>query len=368
MKMNGIKIVNGTRCKMAAAADKSERRPNIASPTPVFFQLLLLCIVVIVFAACSNNNGRFRMEGSFKNLNQGEFYIYSPEDGSKDTIVVNDGHFTYERQMTDTLTLVMLFPNYSEIPIFARPNTEVKMEGDATHLKETQVTGTPENDAMTAFRTSTNEKMPPEVVKEAEKFIKENPTSSVSVHLLQKHFIQTATPDYAKALEMCRTLRKSQQNNTYLARLLTQLEELKNYRTEGQLPSFKVKATDGTSVTEASLKSKVNVIVAWATWNSASQAMLTTLKNLTRENPGKLSVVSIAMHLDKSEGKSVLERDSITWPDICDGEMWQSPVVAALGIGTVPTNIVTDASGKIVGRNLNNNDLKKKVQSLIETP
>ena len=108
-----------------------------------------------LFWACGGSTDRFHLEGQFKNLNQGEFYIYSLEQGFKDTIAVNDGRFSYVRMMKDTTTLLMLFPNYSELPVFASPGAEVRMEGDVTHLRETKITGTRDNEDMTAFRIKT---------------------------------------------------------------------------------------------------------------------------------------------------------------------------------------------------------------------
>ena len=62
----------------------------------------------------------------------------------------------------------------------------------------------------------------------------------------------------------------------------------------------------------------------------------------------------------------MLERDSITWPNICDGLLWQSPLLAKLGMFTVGDNIVVDKSGTIVGRNLSNKDLEKKLEELLK--
>ena len=58
------------------------------------------------------------------------------------------------------------------------------MTGDVSHLRETEITGTKENDLMTAFRIKTNEMMPPEVQQEARQFITEHPASIVSNYLL----------------------------------------------------------------------------------------------------------------------------------------------------------------------------------------
>lgn len=327
-------------------------------------QPILFLILLAVFS-CSKQDDRFKLEAQFKNLNQGEFYIYDCNTGEKDTIAVNDGRFTYERQLTDTLTLSIIFPNYSEIPVFATPGGEVKMEGDASHLRDTEIKGTPDNDLMTAFRLKTNEMTPPEVEKEAEKFINEHPDSPVSLYLLHKYILQSLSPDYSKAYALCEKLRTKQPQNQHVARLLTQLEALKNYTTDGRLSEFLTVSTDGDTVTNATMRAEVNVILSWATWSYESQQPMRTLSHLQKKHPGRLKVLSICLDASPSEGKGVLERDSIRWPNVCDSLMFQSPILAQLGIATLPANIVTDKQGFVIARNLSPSDLQDKVKTLL---
>ena len=322
----------------------------------------------LLFTACGRHDNRFRLEGHFKNLNQGEFYIYSLEHGTKDTITVNDGSFFFERQMHDTATLVMLFPNYSELPIFARPNISLKMNGDATHLRETEVVGSEENEAMTAFRIDTNEKMPPDVQKAARKFIEENPTSPVSTYLLRRYFLQDMAPDYPLALQLCDSLHRAQPQNQHLARLQKLLEGLKNKQDDGPLPPFQAVSTKGDTITNQTLKADVNILMTWATWSYESQNTLRQLRTLMKDYPGRMSVVSICLDASPGEGKKILERDSIQWPNVCDSLLWQSPVLAQLGISTLPSNILTDKKGNIIARNLPDKDIKSKIETILGKP
>lgn len=58
----------------------------------------ILLLLTLMLVACGPDNGHFRLKGHLLNLNQGEFYVYSP-DGSlegTDTITVAGGRFTYE--------------------------------------------------------------------------------------------------------------------------------------------------------------------------------------------------------------------------------------------------------------------------------
>ena len=56
-------------------------------------------------------------------MNQGEFYVYSPDGAITgiDTIRVQGGRFAYEIPCEEEGTIVIVLPNYSEIPVFVEP-------------------------------------------------------------------------------------------------------------------------------------------------------------------------------------------------------------------------------------------------------
>jgi len=322
-------------------------------------------LVPLLLLACGRQGNRFRLEAQFKNLNQGEFYIYNLESGSKDTIAVNDGRFIFERTLTDSVTFNILFPNYSEMPVFAAPGAEVKIDGDASHLRETIINGTKENNEMTALRLKMNEMMPEQVQEAAEKYIRDHPSSPVSIYLLHRYFLQATTPCLAKAHELCKILHRAQPQNQHLARLTLQLENVDNYNFEGKIPAFNAVDTKGDSINEKKLNGTVNVILAWASWSIESQAVLSELSEQQRHGEGQVKVMAICLDASPSESKSLIERDSIVCPIVCDSLMWQSPLLATLGINDIPANILADKKGNIVARNLNKLTLKDSISAML---
>ena len=141
--------------------------------------------------SCGNDRQTFLLEGTFKGFNQGDLYIYGVNGTHKlDTISVVKGAFRYEIPLEEPVTFALVFPNFSELPVFGEPRAEVEIEGDASHLKETKISGTELNEAMTSFRLKTSGMAPPEVTQAAEMFIKENPASPISLYLLYNLKIQ----------------------------------------------------------------------------------------------------------------------------------------------------------------------------------
>lgn len=327
-----------------------------------------LCSLVLFLSSCGGApEGQFQLEGRFKNINQGEFYIYDLQNGTKDTIAVRDGRFTYTTAMSDTTVLTLLFPNYSELPIFAQPGAKVKMDGDVTHLRETSIKGTEANRQMTEFRLAVNDMTPQQATEYAEKFINEHPSSVIAAYLLRRYFLVCQKPDYQKADSLCTIIRRAQPQNLTVVRLQNQLKPLKHTNTtDSLLPPFKTVDCNGDTITDKHFKNKVSVICLWSSWNYDSQNMLRLVKSIQKKNSRQLAVMSISIDAAPSEGRNTLERDSISWPNICDSTMWQSPLIALFGLQSMPDNIILNKEGRIVGRTLNNADLNSKIDSLLK--
>lgn len=328
--------------------------------------LALSITTLLLLSSCNSSSDSFRLEGRFRNLNQGEFYIYDAERGTKDTIRVRDGRFEYQRNLEDTAMLMLMFPNFSELPIIAHPNSKITIKGDVSHLRETKVSGDKANEELTSFRLDVAEQTPPAQRKTAEDFIINNPSSPISLYLLQRFFILSDLPDYGKGQELCTLVAIHQPNNIRAKRLLKELQLLKNYKTEGPLPPFHARDTKGRLVDNSTLKSDVNVIVVWSSWNYESQNMVRTVRRREQAHRDRMSVITICLDANKNEGKGVLERDSISWPNVCDGKMWESPILTQLGVSTVCSNIITDKRGFIVARNLETPKLSEKIESLLK--
>jgi hypothetical protein len=328
---------------------------------------LFACLVSLLLFSCGDSQKNFRIEGSFKGFKQGELYVYSM-DGSRqlDTIGVSRGEFVYQASITEPTTLVIVFPNFSELPVFAEPGVTVKVKGDASHLKETEVKGSDTNKALTDFRLRTSNMMPPDVIKEAIKFINEHPESPVSIYLLNKYFIQTAESDYTKIQDLTKTIIKAQPNNQKIAKISKQLEPFKAMMVGSRLPAFSAKGLNGESVSSSDLNAKVNVITLWASWNYESINVQNLLARLKKQHEGSIKVLSISIDGSVSDCRKIVERDSIKWSTVCDGKMWETPVLQKIGLSFMPDNVITDSQGKIIARSLNYQELNKKIEELIK--
>ena len=317
--------------------------------------------LVLLLASCGSDGEQFRVSGQFRNLNQGEFYIYSPDAliSKVDTIKVDRGRFAYEIPCRREGTLVIVFPNFSEMPVFAEPGKKAKVKGDVSHLKEVEVKGTKTNETMTAFRLQIASVSPPEAVRLAAQFAKDHADSPASVYIVARYLMQGNDVDMKKAVEVLQLMRKSQPDNRDVAVLLGKAKSLQASTQGSKLPTFKATDVYGKPFTQSALTgSPLAVVFTWAAWSYDSNNMMRQLHTMQKRlGSNRLKVVGLCADGNVTECKRALERDTITWPTTCEEDMLDGKLMKTFGLTYVGENIVYE-QGRIAKTGLSINELK----------
>ena len=331
-------------------------------------KILFTLLTLLLLTSCGPSGNQFRLAGRLRNINQGQFLVYSPDGAFAgiDTIKVQNGRFVYEKEVRKDITLMLVFPNFSEQAVFASPGEEVEIKGDATHLKEMTITGTDENDELTKLRIRLNKLTPPEITAAVAEYIQEEPSSMISIYLLDKYFVNAKTPDYAEAQRLATLMLKANPDNGRLRKLKKQLDGLKNSQLQAMLPVVSSTDINGKSISTSQVKGKIGVISTWATWNFPSTDIQRKLRKLQKQYPQELSLISICIDGDKRECKKRVDRDSLLWTIVCDEQMFQTPIVQQLGLFVVPSMVVTNKQGKIVARDIEPNKVVEELEKFLK--
>ena len=317
-----------------------------------------MILLTLVLVSCGTNSEQFTLEGRLLNLNQGEFYVYSTDGviDAIDTIHVQAGRFTYTVDCQTSGTLVIVFPNFSEQPVFAEPGEECKLEGDAYKLKEARVTGTKTNKLMNQFREQIESASPDEVRKFAEIFVNDHPESIVSIYLVRKYFITCQNSDYKKALQLLQIMQKAQPDNGRLKQLVDQVSMQAQTAIGCPLPKFTTTDINGNTITQADYSKGEAIIYLWASWEYESCNIQRYLQG--KSNDGA-KVLGICVDASIKECKRLLDRENISLPVVCDGKMYDGPLIKTLGFTSIPENLYIK-NGKITDLNLTYQQIRKK--------
>ena len=299
-------------------------------------------------------------------MNQGQFFVYSPDGAISgiDTIMVQGGRFAYEIPCEEEGTIVIVLPNYSEIPVFVEPGKSVDLKADASHIKDIEVTGTDANDRMTKWRKNTSSQSPDGLMKQAEQFIRENPSSIISRWMLRKYFIVTAKPDLKKARELVKLMSEKNDKDASMIRLSVGLENVP-LQVGDMLPAFTAKDLQGKSVQASQYRIGKTVILVWATWDydgiNVSRRVFRKIEEMKSQGKQTPKVLGVSIDASAVDAKRTVGNDSTAWSTVCDGLMWNSPVVKAIGTTKVPDNFVLE-NGKVKACHLGVEELIKEIE------
>lgn len=368
-------------------------------------------VAALVCTSCGTDSRHFRIDGRLLHLNQGEFYVYSPDGtiNGLDTIKVQAGRFSYEVACDRPMTLMIVFPNFTEQPVFAQPGKSVDLKGDASHLKEMTVKGTKDNELMNKFREMIRNAAPPEMKKCAQLFVQDHPESRVGAYLVDRYFIHDANPDTKTAVRLVNLMIEKQPENGYLKRQKRQLTASFVATKGADIPNVLGTTVDGKTIGRVQLtKAPVTVVCALATWKYESMSQFRRLAAYAASQQGRVAVVGVSIDASPSLVRSQLasqigisdsasglafgpssgsssgsasgsssgsssasasaaaqgsssSRSSSTCYVVCDGKMVESPFFTRLGLTGVPDNIVIK-NGRIAAAHLTDNQLTEFIK------
>ena len=372
-------------------------------------------VAALVCTSCGTDSRHFRIDGRLLHLNQGEFYVYSPDGtiNGLDTIKVQAGRFSYEVACDRPMTLMIVFPNFTEQPVFAQPGKSVDLKGDASHLKEMTVKGTKDNELMNKFREMIRNAAPPEMKKCAQLFVQDHPESRVGAYLVDRYFIHDANPDTKTAVRLVDLMIEKQPENGYLKRQKRQLTTSFVATKGADIPNVLGTTVDGKTIGRVQLtKAPVTVVCALATWKYESMSQFRRLAAYAASQQGRVAVVGVSIDASPSLVRSQLasqigisdsasglafgpssgsssgsasglasgsssgsssasasasaqasssSRSSSTCYVVCDGKMVESPFFTRLGLTGVPDNIVIK-NGRIAAAHLTDNQLTEFIK------
>lgn len=363
--------------------------------------VVLTLVATLVCTSCGTDSRHFRIDGRLLHLNQGEFYVYSPDGtiNGLDTIKVQAGRFSYEVACDRPMTLMIVFPNFTEQPVFAQPGKSVDLKGDASHLKEMTVKGTEDNELMNKFREMIHNAAPPEMKKCAQLFVEDHPESRVGAYLVDRYFIHDANPDTKTAVRLVDLMIEKQPENGYLKRQKRQLTASFVATKGADIPNVLGTTVDGKTIGRVQLtKAPVTVVCALATWKYESMSQFRRLAAYAASQQGRVAVVGVSIDASpslvcsqlasqigisdsavssasgssstlssaSSSGSAAAQassssRSSSTCYVVCDGKMVESPFFIRLGLTGVPDNIVIK-NGRIAAAHLTDNQLTEFIK------
>jgi peroxiredoxin len=125
-------------------------------------------------------------------------------------------------------------------------------------------------------------------------------------------------------------------------------DDLRRLDMLGEIIPLRYTPSDGEVVDLADYHGKVIVLVFFAAWSQPAVEAIDTIRNALPKWPAdevQLFGVSLDSKLEPLE--TLARAKKITWPVVCDGRGWESPIVRNFGINSLPTVWLLDREGRL---------------------
>lgn len=82
-------------------------------------------------------------------------------------------------------------------------------------------------------------------------------------------------------------------------------------------------------------------------------------------HPKGLNIVGVSLDKEKRKWKQAIAKDKLNWTQVSNLKFWEEPIALQYQVEELPNLFILDASGKVIAKGLNGEQLKSKIQELL---
>ena len=331
--------------------------------------------LLIILSACNDKkSGTASLNGEIKGLGNDTIYIYGVDEmyDRMDTLLVENDKFSKTVSLDTLIAARLLFSDGTQYPFFMDEGNKIQIKGSAAELNSLEISGNTPNEEFSAFQKELKGLgTPSEKVLEdkAGKFINEHHSSLVSIYLLDKYFVQKEKPDYAQIKKLTEHMTGELKDRPYIDELLNHIQEEEKAAIGKTAPYFRIPNPKGKQINRSNFKDQYLLIHFWASWDTVSRdsnAVYRRIYKQERKNK-KFALLGVSLDMNKDTWQKAIKADTLEWEQVCDFSGGNAEIVKQLAIKTLPANILLNPFGKIEGKDMTEEAIKKKLKEIENT-
>ena len=334
--------------------------------------LVILCILSILLAACKSKPTHIvTIEGHIAGLGNDTIYLYGSDEmySQLDTLTSQADRFTAELDIDTLVTSWLQFPDGTEYPLYMDKGNRIKIEGSMERMDSLNITGHPLNEELTAFRHKLalmEAATPEQVTQAAENYIENHLASLTSIYVLDRYFVQQASPDFRRIERLMENMTGELKDQSYIQELSAYIETQDKISIGKSAPYFQLPNAQGKKLSRSDFKDKYLLLHFWASWDEASRQSYADLRALSKKKAYKkhLAILGISLDVDKKQWKEAIEKDTLQWEQVCDFQGWNSTSIKQFGIREIPALWLLSPTGRIEGKDMTLAEIEEKLKAI----
>ena len=349
-------------------------------------KILTFAAAAALLCSCGNKNG-YVIEGTIEGLD-GMVYLLDEERTPVDSAAVENGTFRLTGT-ADTPGILTLCDAPDETAtfysaVFIEPGT-ITVADDTENPMRKHVTGTPANDANDALMAASSalirEVRNPETTDERRAAIEEeyeqlirstyeaNRTNLFGALLLAQQLSYEFSGQ--ELLDEIALFSPELQQSSILTELKQSAEQKVKSDVGQPYIDFEQPDADGKNI---SLKSVVEnpankyvLLDFWASWCGPCMGEVPHLKKTYDEFHKKgFEIFGVSLDRDRDKWLGAVKQNNMNWIHVSTLDAFGNEAAEAYAVQAIPTNLLIDAEGTIVAKNLRGEELYEKIAELLK--
>lgn len=129
-----------------------------------------------------------------------------------------------------------------------------------------------------------------------------------------------------------------------------------------KFPDFTTTNIFGQSLSTSDYRGKVVLVDFWATWCPPCRAELPDLlKIYSKHHDQGFDIIGVSLDDNQPRLLAFTRLVNMPWPQTCDGLGWTGKLVAQYGVYRLPSTVLFNGQGIIIGRDLKGDELEQAV-------
>lgn len=328
---------------------------------------LVFGMIILLLMSCKETAKlEFSMKGTTNGIDNGTIlYLKNVLNGNRiDSTIVNNDSFLFKpKQIESPLLVVLETKDGSLYRVIWLENNQMTFDGTRTTFDKAIVTGS-ESDILIQSLIKEVGSLPRDERREKEiEFVKNNPNSRVSAHVLSTYATTWGKRITKELFEQFSTENKT---SAYAEKIKKYIRLNKDPKIGEKFVDFEMKDSKGNLKRLSDLNGKVVLLEFWASWcQPCLRENPNLVKTYKRFNSKGFEIFAVSLDQDKNSWLNAIEKDNLNWEHVSDLKGFGNEALIVYGINGIPNNFLIDDKGVIIGRNLRGELLNQKLTEIL---